>query len=76
MASVFQWNIRGLRASYNELLILMKSFQPVAFCLQELKIPNFYSFVIDSILLSPSYQMWIIATHLVVDLAFSSHTVN
>jgi exonuclease III len=44
MASVIQWNIRGLRANYNELLILMQSFQPVAFCLQELKISNLYQF--------------------------------
>jgi exonuclease III len=44
MASVIQWNIRGLRANYNELLILMQSFQPVAFCLQELQISNFYQF--------------------------------
>jgi hypothetical protein len=44
MASVIQWNIGGLRSNYNELLLLMQSFQPVAFCLQELNIPNFYQF--------------------------------
>jgi exonuclease III len=44
MANVIQWNIRGLRANYNELLILTQFFQPVAFCFQELKISNFYQF--------------------------------
>jgi exonuclease III len=44
MASLIQWNIHGLRANYNELVILMQCFQPVAFCIQELKIPNFYQF--------------------------------
>jgi exonuclease III len=44
MVIVIQWNIRGLRAKYNELLILVQSFQLVAFCLQELKISNFYEF--------------------------------
>jgi exonuclease III len=44
MASVIQLNIHGLRVNYNELPILKQSFQPVAFCLQELKIPNFNQF--------------------------------
>ena len=44
MTSVVQWNIRGLRANYSELQLLMRTFQPVALCLQELIIPNSYTF--------------------------------
>ena len=44
MATVIQWNMRGLRANYNELEILIGTFRPVAFCLQELLVPDSYVF--------------------------------
>ena len=44
MSSIIQWNMRGLRANYNELEILIGTFRPVAFCLQELLIPECYIF--------------------------------
>ena len=44
MSAITQWNIRGLRANYSELELLMSIFKPVAFCLQELLIPNAYNF--------------------------------
>ena len=33
--SIIQWNCRGLKASYNEILILMSLFSPSVICLQE-----------------------------------------
>jgi exonuclease III len=44
MASIIQWNIRGLRANYSELQLLISSHQPVALCLQELLIADSYQF--------------------------------
>jgi hypothetical protein len=43
MASLIQWNCRGLRANFNDLLILQNE-NPVAFALQELAISDSYSF--------------------------------
>ena len=39
-----QWNIRGFRANYIELQLLINSHQPVALCLQELLIADSYQF--------------------------------
>ena len=33
--SIIQWNCRGLKSSYNEILILMSLFSPSVICLQE-----------------------------------------
>ena len=33
--SIIQWNCRGLKANYNEVLILMSLFSPSVICLQE-----------------------------------------
>ena len=33
--SIMQWNCRGLKANYNEVLILMSLFSPSVICLQE-----------------------------------------
>ena len=33
--SIIQWNCRGLKANYNEILILMSLFSPSVICLQE-----------------------------------------
>jgi len=44
MATIIQWNCRGLRANFNELLLLMQTLEPVAFCLQELSISDSYTF--------------------------------
>ena len=33
--SIFQWNCRGLKANFNELLILLSLFNPNICCLQE-----------------------------------------
>ena len=33
--TIIQWNCRGLRANYNEILILMSLFSPSVICLQE-----------------------------------------
>ena len=44
MANIIQWNMRGLRANYSELELLIGTFSPVAFCLQELLIPESYVF--------------------------------
>ena len=33
--SIIQWNCHGLRAKYNEILILMSLFSPSVICLQE-----------------------------------------
>ena len=41
---ILQWNCRGLRANYNDLLVLLGSKQPSVCCLQEMKIPPQYSF--------------------------------
>jgi ribonuclease HI len=41
---IIQWNCRGLRANYTDLLVLLGSKQPSVCCLQELKIPPQYSF--------------------------------
>ena len=41
---LIQWNCRGLRANYNDLLVLLGSNQPSVCCLQELKIPTQYTF--------------------------------
>jgi hypothetical protein len=43
-SSIIQWNMRGLRANYSELEILIGTFKPVAFCLQELLISDSYIF--------------------------------
>jgi exonuclease III len=44
MASIIQWNIRGLRANYNEFQLHISSHQPVAFCLQKLLTADSYQF--------------------------------
>jgi exonuclease III len=44
MANLIQWNCRGLRANFNEILILIQNYGPVAICLQELSIPDSYTF--------------------------------
>jgi exonuclease III len=44
MGKIIQWNCRGLRANYNELLLLQQVLQPAAFCLKELRIDASYSF--------------------------------
>ena len=33
--SIIQWNCRGLKANYNEVLILMSLFSPSVICLRE-----------------------------------------
>ena len=33
--SILQWNCRGLKANYNEILILTTLLSPTVFCLQE-----------------------------------------
>ena len=33
--SILQWNCRGLKANYNEILILTTLHSPTVFCLQE-----------------------------------------
>ena len=33
--SIIQWNCRGLKANYNEILILTTLLSPTVFCLQE-----------------------------------------
>ena len=33
--SILQWNCRGLKANYNEILILTTLYSPTIFCLQE-----------------------------------------
>ena len=40
--AIIQWNCRGLRANYNDLLLLLSSVEPVACCLQELLIDDNY----------------------------------
>ncbi len=44
MTKLIQWNCRGLRANFNELLLLMQKENPVAIALQELAIPESYIF--------------------------------
>lgn len=44
MSAILQWNCRGLRANYNDLLVLLSNIQPSVCCLQELKTPPTYSF--------------------------------
>ena len=41
---MIQWNCRGLRANYNDLLVLLGNIQPSVCCLQELKVPSTYIF--------------------------------
>ena len=38
--SIIQWNSRGLKANYNEILILTKPLSPTVFCLQETFLKN------------------------------------
>ena len=33
--SILQWNCRGIRANYEELLILLDKYNPKVVCLQE-----------------------------------------
>ena len=35
MASIIQWNCRGLKVNFIEITLLVQAFLPVAFCLQE-----------------------------------------
>ncbi len=42
--NILSWNIRGLRANYCELELLLSEYQPHAFCLQELLISQSYQF--------------------------------
>jgi exonuclease III len=42
--TVIQWNIRGLRANYSELELLIGTYNPVALCLQEPLISESYNF--------------------------------
>jgi exonuclease III len=45
MANMFiQWNCRGLRANFDEIELLIDRYNPLAVCLQELKISDTYSF--------------------------------
>jgi len=44
MTRIVNWNMRGLRANYGELELLIQTHQPVAFCLQELLILQSYQF--------------------------------
>ena len=32
---IIQWNCRGLKANYEETLLLLKEYEPAALCLQE-----------------------------------------
>ena len=32
---IIQWNCRGLKANYEETLLLLKDYEPAAHCLQE-----------------------------------------
>ena len=38
--SIIQWNCRGLKANYKEILILTKLLSPTVFCLQETFLKN------------------------------------
>ena len=44
MYPIIQWNCRGLRANYNDFLVLLGNIQPSVCCLQELKVPSTYIF--------------------------------
>jgi hypothetical protein len=44
MAEIIQWNIRGLRANYSELQLLISAYNPAVICLQELVVHNSYEF--------------------------------
>ena len=35
MNNIIQWNCRGFNANFEELSLLVQSFHPIAFCLQE-----------------------------------------
>ena len=43
MAKIIQWNCRGLRANFEELELLIKKYEPVALCLQELQVSDSYT---------------------------------
>ena len=43
MAHIVQWNCGGLRANYNDLLLLLSSVEPIACCLQEIMIDQNYT---------------------------------
>ena len=38
--SIIQWNCRGLKANYNQILILTTLLSPTVFCLQETFLKN------------------------------------
>jgi len=40
MANIVQWNCRGFRANLDEIELLIKQFEPVALCLQELQVSD------------------------------------
>ena len=42
--SIIQWNCRGFRANFNEISLLINSFEPIALCLQELLLSDTYAF--------------------------------
>ncbi len=43
MAKIVQWNCRGFRANYEEFELLIKKYEPVALCLQELQVSDSYT---------------------------------
>jgi len=43
MATIIQWNCRGLRANYDEVDLLIIKYDPVALCLQELQVSDSYN---------------------------------
>ena len=41
MATMIQWNCRGIRPNYDEVQILIQKYSPIIMCLQETKVkPN------------------------------------
>ena len=42
--NIIQWNCRGFRANFNEINLLINTFEPVAVCLQELLLSDSYVF--------------------------------
>ena len=50
--TIIQWNCRGLRANYNEILILMSLFSPSVICLQETFLKQSIALVLEILICS------------------------
>ena len=76
--SIIQWNCRGLRANYNEILILMSLFSPSVICLQETFLNSPITLVLEIFICSIIFVLMVSGHQegLLLWLNQASHTVS